>query len=140
MPTPPSTHPLPFAAARRCSQVKLPLASLDDEDALAAAVNVPELLVEFCGSFIRTGYATPILRCTIDRSSGAPVLCASFAASVQIAMSDLSQRFGPQRIVLSHLVMQVRHHPRRHLASPPVFPRPPAPSRALPHSSRLPFS
>ena len=90
-------------------KIRIPLAALEEEDALAAAVAVPELLVEFCGNFIRTGYTTPPLACTLSRdaSGSNAFLVASFSSAVSLAMTDLSQKFGPQRIILSHLIMQV---------------------------------
>ena len=105
---------------------------LDDEDAIAARTSPPELSVEFRGTIIRTGYTTPPLTATLERTDGAcggssgacgggasapagagsaapPLsLSASFGAKMLITMTDLAQRLGPQRIGLAHLVMQVR--------------------------------
>jgi len=45
----------------------VPLASLDEDDAAAARLAPPDLLLEFSGSFIRTGYASPTLTATLAR-------------------------------------------------------------------------
>ena len=50
--------------------MRIPLSGLDEEDALAASVAVPELLLEFCGDFIRTGYTTPPLKAELTKEGG----------------------------------------------------------------------
>ena len=116
--------------------ISIPLASLDDEDAVAARTAPPELCVEFGGTIIRTGYTTPPLTTKLvglektrkaaaagaegggtsadgtstgdDASTNsAASLRATFAHKIDIPLTDLAQRLGPQRIGLSHLVMQV---------------------------------
>ena len=94
--------------------------------AIVSRTAPPELSVEFCGSLIRTGYTTPPLPSELRHagsggssgSSGAAggseganatgaALCARFDRTLMLPLTDLAQKYGPQRIALSHLLMQV---------------------------------
>lgn len=87
----------------------LPLAYLDEEDANIARMAETELLIEFHGDFIRTGYETPRVVAEYDREGdgGRGSLSARWASKIALPLTDLYHKFGPQRMMRCHLVLQV---------------------------------
>ena len=90
-------------------EVEIPLSSLEEEDASAAKSAPPELMVEFYGDCIRAGYNTPRLTAQLHRDSASEqsMLRASFPSSMALPVTDLSHKMGPQRMVRSHVVIQL---------------------------------